>query len=46
MEFAIWSGVLEFARNPIDLVVVKGATKRIRKPRGLTVEQFQKLVPL
>jgi len=31
------------SRNPIDLVVVKGATKRIRKPRSLTVEQFQRL---
>jgi integrase len=43
MDFAMWSGVLEVARNPIDLVVVKGATKRLRKPRSLTVEQFQKL---
>ena len=43
MEFAMWSGVLDIARNPIDLVVVKGATRRIRKPRSLTVEQFQKL---
>ena len=43
MEFAMWCGVLEIQRNPIDLVVVKGATKRIRKPRSLTVKQFQKL---
>lgn len=43
MDFAMWSGVLEVSRNPIDLVVVKGATKRIRKPRSLTVEQFQRL---
>lgn len=42
-EFAMWCGVLEIQRNPIDLVVVKGATKRIRKPRSLTVKQFQKL---
>jgi len=40
----MWCGVLDVARNPIDLVVVKGATKRIRKPRSLTVEQFQRLV--
>ena len=44
MEFAMWCGVLDVTRNPIDLVVVKGATKRIRRPRSLTVEQFQKLV--
>jgi len=43
IEFAMWSGVLEVARNPIDLVVVKGATKRIRRPRSLTVEQFRRL---
>jgi integrase len=43
MDFAMWSGVVEFARNPIDLVVVKGATKRTRQPRNLTVEEFQKL---
>ena len=39
----MWCGVLEVARNPIDLVVVKGATRRIRKPRSLTLEQFQRL---
>src|SRR6185312_4502907 len=43
IEFAMWSGTMEVSRNPIDLVVVKGATKRIRKPRSLTVEQFHKL---
>jgi integrase len=43
IEFAMWSGVLDIQRNPIDLVVVRGATKRIRKPRCLTVEDFQKL---
>jgi integrase len=41
LEFAMWSGVVELARNPIDLVVVKGATKRTRQPRSLTVEQFR-----
>ena len=34
MEFAMWSGALEISRNPIDLVVVKGATKRTRQPRN------------
>src|SRR6266849_2755130 len=43
IEFAMWSGMMEVSRNPIDLVVVKGSTKRIRKPRNLTVEQFHKL---
>jgi len=43
MDFAMWCGAIELTRNPIELVVVKGATKRVRKPRSLTVEQFQKL---
>src|SRR6266849_2401057 len=44
LDFAMWAGVIQLARNPIELVVVKGATKRVRKPRNLTVEEFQKLV--
>jgi len=44
MEFAMWSGVLEISRNPIDLVVVKGATKRTRQPRSLTVDEFRKFI--
>jgi integrase len=43
MDFAMWCGAMEISRNPIDLVVVKGATTRVRKPRSLTVEQFQRL---
>ena len=43
MDFAMWCGAIQIARNPIELVVVKGATKRTRKPRNLTVEQFQQL---
>jgi len=43
LDFAMWAGVLELSRNPIDLVVVKGATKRTRQPRSLTVAQFRKL---
>jgi integrase len=44
MEFAMWSGALGISRNPIDLVVVKGATKRTRQPRSLTVDEFRKFV--
>jgi integrase len=44
MEFAMWSGALEISRNPIDLVVVKGATKRTRQPRSLTVDEFRKFL--
>ena len=44
VDFAMWCGVMQVSRNPIELVVVKGATKRTRKPRSLTVKQFHKLV--
>jgi integrase len=44
MEFAMWSGALEISRNPIDLVVVKGATKRTRQPRSLTVDEFRRFI--
>jgi integrase len=44
LDFAMWAGVIELARNPMELVVVKGATKRVRKPRNLTVNEFQKLL--
>lgn len=44
VDFAMWAGVMKVSRNPIELVVVKGATKRMRQPRSLTVEEFQKLI--
>jgi len=39
-EFAMWRGDMPLQRNPIELVTVKGATKRGKKPRSLTVEEF------
>lgn len=44
VDYAMWCGVMDISRNPIELVVVKGASKRTRQPRSLTVEEFQKLV--
>jgi len=44
VEFAMWAGVLDISRNPISLVQNKGATRRVRKARSLTVEQFQALL--
>jgi len=44
VDFAMFSGAMPVSRNPMELVVVKGATKRTRKPRSLTVKQFQKLI--
>jgi len=44
LEFAMWSGVLDINRNPMSLVQNKGATRRVRKPRSLTVEEFTSLL--
>ena len=43
-DFAMWRGDVPVQRNPMELVTVKGATKRIRQPRSLTGEEFQQLV--
>lgn len=44
LDFAMWAGVIQLARNPMELVVVEGATKRMRKPRNLTAVDFHKLL--
>lgn len=44
VEFAMWSGLLEISRNPISLVQNNGATRRVRKARSLTAEQFHALL--
>ena len=44
VEFAMWAGLLDAGRNPISLVQNKGATRRVRKARSLTVEQFNDLL--
>jgi integrase len=43
-KFAMWKQDVPMQVNPIGLVRVKGASKRIRQPRSLTVEQFRLLV--
>lgn len=43
LEFAMWAAMLPVQRNQMELVVVKGATKRVRKPRSLTVAEFHVL---
>jgi integrase len=43
-EFAMWRGDIPLQRNPIELVTVKGATKRGKKPRSLSVEEFPLLL--
>jgi len=43
-NYAMWKQDIPMQVNPISLVTVKGASKRIRKPRSLTVEQFRLLL--
>lgn len=43
-DFAMWRSDIPTQRNPMELVTIKGATKRTRKPRSLTVEEFQKFI--
>jgi integrase len=43
-DYAMWRGDMATQRNPMELVTIKGATKRTRKPRSLTVEEFQAFV--
>jgi integrase len=40
-DYAMWRGDVAMQRNPMELVSVKGATKRTRQPRSLTVEEFR-----
>ncbi len=43
-DYAMWRGDAPTQRNPMELVTIKGATRRMRKPRSLTVEGFQLLL--
>lgn len=43
-DYAMWRGDVATQRNPMELVTIKGASKRTRKPRSLTVEEFQRFV--
>lgn len=43
-EFAMWRGDVPIQRNPMELVTIKGATKRLKRPRSLTAEEFQLLL--
>jgi integrase len=43
-DFAMWRGDVPTGRNPMELVTIQGASKRTRKPRSLTVQEFRKLL--
>ncbi len=40
-DYSMWRGDVPTQRNPMELVTVKGATKRKRQPRSLTAEEFR-----
>ena len=40
-DYAMWRGDVPTQRNPMELVTVRGATKRKRQPRSLTVHEFR-----
>ncbi len=43
-DYAMWRGDVPTQRNPMELVTIKSASQRVRKPRSLTTEQFQSLM--
>ncbi len=43
-DYAMWRGDTPTQRNPMELVTVRGATKRQRQPRSLTVDEFRGFV--
>ncbi|HWR13529.1 MAG TPA: site-specific integrase [Terriglobales bacterium] len=40
-DYAMWRGDIPTQRNPMELVSIKGGSKRVKKPRSLTVEEFR-----
>lgn len=45
-DYAMWRGDLPTQRNPMELVQIRNASKRIRKPRTMTIEEFQRLAAI
>jgi integrase len=43
-DYAMWRGDVPMQRNPMELVTIRGGTRRKRPPRSLTVEEFRRLV--
>lgn len=43
-DFAMWRGEIPTQRNPMELVTVKGSSKRKRHARSLTVDEFQRFI--
>jgi len=42
-DYAMWSREVPTARNPMELVQIRNASKRVNKPRTMTIEEFHRL---
>ena len=42
-DYAMWRGDVPTQRNPMELVHVRNASKRLQKPRMMTIEEFHRL---
>jgi integrase len=45
-DYAMWRGDVPTQRNPMELVEVKNASKRVSKPRTMTIEEFHRLAAI
>jgi integrase len=43
-DYAMWRGDVPSQRNPMSLVDIRGASKRTKKPKSLTIAQAQKFL--
>jgi len=42
-DYAMWRGDVATQRNPMEVVHVRNASKRLQKPRSMTIEEFHRL---
>jgi integrase len=43
-DYAMFCGHIPTQRNPMELVIIRGATRRKHRPRSLTAEEFRKFL--
>ena len=43
-DYSMWAGLVPIERNPMELVTVRGNTKRMLHPRSLTIAEFQRFL--
>lgn len=45
-DYAMWRGDVPTQRNPMELVNIKNASKRLSKPRTMTIAEFHRLAAI